>query len=186
MIKKNKKQAFTLVELLVVLMVIGVLGGIIFSGATYLFGEQAVKQARTEIEILQLSLEEYKRDFGIFPTTEDIVDAEQCGLILLQSLSGSHDENGIKLSEGEYRKSYLPKDKFEIEFPEGEEDGFIVDPWGQPYQYNYPRLDGHDGYLLFSKGPDKESQLIDEPVEETPEKTSADYDNIPASEPGKW
>jgi prepilin-type N-terminal cleavage/methylation domain-containing protein len=184
--KENKKDAFTLVELLVVLMVIGVLGGIIFSGATHLFGEQAIKQTNAEIGILQLSLEEYNRDFGTFPVTDGITDAEQCGKILLNALIGSHDENGIKLSADENRKSYLPKDKFEIEFPEGEEDGFIVDPWEQPYQYNYPRLDGHEGFLLFSKGPDKKSQLIDEPVEETPEKSTVDFDNIPSSEPGKW
>ena len=77
-------------------------------------------------------------------------------------------------------------DKFETDVSEESEDSFLVDPWGEPYQYNFPRRDGHEGYLLFSKGPDKKSQVFDAPSDGIPEKTSVDFDNIPPSEPGKW
>ena len=34
---------------------------------------------------------------------------------------------------------------------------FMIDPWETAYVYEYPRSDRHNGYLLFSKGPDKDS-----------------------------
>ena len=189
--KKNKKDAFTLVELLVVLMVIGVLAGIIFSGATFLFGEQGIKQAKTELEILELCLDEYRRDIGSYPITQDsqgndLIDSVPCGVRLLQALAGTHDEEGNLLGEDFRRRVYLPLDKFEVDVNEESEDTFLVDPWGEPYQYQFPKLDGHEGYLLFSKGPDSESQVFDSPIDGTPEKTEIDLDNIPSSEPGKW
>ena len=154
----RKIRAFTLIELLVVLMVIGVLGAILFSGATYLFEEQANKQAKTEVEILQLCLEEYKSDFGTYPVTEDLAGISENAVRLLQVLSGTHDEMGEELAAQESRKSYLPIDKFTSILNEAE-DAYLIDPWEEAYQYAYPRLDGHSGYLLFSKGPDQEHRF---------------------------
>ena len=182
---QRRTRAFTLVELMVVLLVIGVLGSILFSGATYLFGDQAIKQAKAEIKILQLSLEDYKRDYGTFPTTEDLEGMEECAVRLLQVLSGTHDELGEEFNEGESRKSYLPLDKFTLETLETDKE-LLIDPWEEPYQYNFPRLDGHEGYLLFSKGPDKETQFLEGYTDGVPEKTAVDMDNIPSTEPGKW
>ena len=181
----QKLRAFTLIELLVVLMVIGVLGGILFSGATYLFEEQANKQAKAEVEMLQLCLEEYKSDFGTYPITEDLADVSERAVRLLQVLSGTHDEMGEELAAQEIRKSYLPIDKFKSILNEAEEE-YLIDPWDEPYQYAFPRLDGHSGYLLFSKGEDKEASSFDGETEGVPEKTPQDFDNIPPSEPGKW
>ena len=48
---KRSQSAFTLVELMVVIVVIGIVGGIIFSGAGYLFEKQAIKQAKVEVEV---------------------------------------------------------------------------------------------------------------------------------------
>ena len=181
----QKLRAFTLIELLVVLMVIGVLGGILFSGATYLFGEQAYKQAKAEIQILQLCLEEYKSDFGTYPITEDLADVSERAVRLLQVLSGTHDEMGEELAAQEIRKSYLPIDKFTSILNESE-DAYLIDPWDEAYQYAYPRLDGHSGYLLFSKGTDRECSDWEAETEGIQEKKSQDFDNIPSSEPGKW
>lgn len=181
----RKIRAFTLIELLVVLMVIGVLGAILFSGATYLFEEQANKQAKTEVEILQLCLEEYKSDFGTYPVTEDLAGISENAVRLLQVLSGTHDEMGEELAAQESRKSYLPIDKFTSILNEAE-DAYLIDPWEEAYQYAYPRLDGHSGYLLFSKGPDQESSDWGAEIEGVQEQKSQDFDNIPSSEPGKW
>ena len=63
---------------------------------------------------------------------------------------------------------------------------FIIDPWGNPYVYQYPRLDGHTGFLLFSRGPDGKSSEFRSELTSTPEKQAIDLDNIPDSEPGKW
>ena len=66
------------------------------------------------------------------------------------------------------------------------EDIFIIDPWENAYVYEYPRSDGHDGYLLFSKGPDGSASSFTSELTSTPEKKDIDNDNIPADEPGKW
>ena len=166
---KDKKSAFTLVELLVVLMVIGVLAGIIFSGATFLFGEQGIKQAKTELEILQLCLDEYRRDIGSYPITEDLGDSKECGFVSFKHYMELMMKKGISLAKTltekciclwiNLKRMYLRKVKIHL-----------VDPWGEPYQYNFPRRDGHEGYLLFSKGPDKKSQVFDAPSDGIPEK----------------
>ena len=49
------------------------------------------------------------------------------------------------------------------------------------YVYEYPRSDGHNGYLLFSKGEDKKSSSFTSELTSTPEKQSIDNDNIPPS-----
>ena len=110
---------------------------------------------------------------------------EECAVRLLQVLSGTHDELGEEFNEGESRKSYLPLDKFTLGTLETEKE-LLIDPWEEPYQYNFPRLDGHEGYLLFSKGPDKETQFLEGYTDGVPEKTAVDMDNIPSTEPGKW
>ena len=35
-----------------------------------------------------------------------------------------------------------------------------MDPWFEPYIYEYPRKDGHKGFLLFSKGPDGKASVF--------------------------
>ena len=181
---KVRTRAFTLIELMVVLAVIGVLVGILFSGATYLLGDQKEKQGISEIKILQLALEEFSRDFGTFPLSGDGDDVNRATL-LLNVLQGTHDENGDGLRESQIRRSYIPLDKFVLGLSDNDEQ-FLQDPWELPYQYQFPRLDGHPGYLLFSKGPDRESQIFEEELDGVPQKLDIDLDNIPPSEPGKW
>ena len=60
-INGNKTAGFTLIELMVVIIVIGVVGGIVFGGAGYIFEKQAIKQASAEIEVLKVALSEYKK-----------------------------------------------------------------------------------------------------------------------------
>ena len=104
---------------------------------------------------------------------------------MLGVLTGSLDEYGNELEESETRRSYLPMDKFSVLKSVSEQD-FLADPWGEAYLYNYPRPDGHAGYLLFSKGPDKKAQVSEETEDGMLTKTPEDMDNIPSSEPGKW
>ena len=63
---------------------------------------------------------------------------------------------------------------------------FLLDPWDKPYVYEFPRRDGHKGYLLFSKGRDGSSSVFDTELTATPNKEEVDQDNVPETEPGKW
>ena len=49
-------------------------------------------------------------------------------------------------------------------------DVFPMDPWFEPYIYEYPRKDGHKGFLLFSKGPDGQASVFEQELTATPKK----------------
>lgn len=186
MAKKNKfncprKKGFSLIELLVVISVIAVLGSILFGAGTFLFKSLNTKEAKAQIDVLRTALEDYYREEGFLPVT-DQESYEERASILLNVLSGTHDQNNEPLEDS--IRSYIPRDKFLIKYMD--EISYLADPWDNPIVYEYPRLDLHDGFLLYSMGPDGKSSSFSEPLDSTPEKLKIDLDNIPATEPGKW
>jgi len=196
---KISKGAFTLVELMVVIVVIGIVGGIIFSGAGYLFEKQAIKQATVEVEVLRVALDEFKREYGDFPETFDN-EGDIASFILFHSLYGTHQlstdtEAWERVEVSESRKNLLPVDKMTLETLSDDEsekfnflefDHFLVDPWGEPYIYQFPRQDEQRGFLLYSKGPDQKGNPFNESLDSLPQKRLEDRDNIPSTEPGNW
>ena len=204
--RRHTAAGFTLVELLVVIVIIGILAGITFTGADYLLGAQDEKQAKSHVEALSLALDQYKSEMGGYPRTDSISNEEdifKCGEFLLFALNGVVDRDGESIEADERRKSFLPGDSLVLGKQEGMrneifnpeesdwesnsgETFFAMDPWNEPYIYQFPRKDGHKGFLLFSKGPDGLSSVFNQELTSTPPKEIIDEDNIPASEPGKW
>ena len=190
-------RGFTLIELMVVIIVIGIVGGIIFSGAGYLFEKQSIKTAQAEIEVLKTALDEYRREYGSYPETLDS-QGKDSSRILLHSLYGTHDlidDKWKRLDSSDYKKSLIPVDNFSFlsiaednsgTFNLDDEDYYLVDPWGEPYIYEFYRKDGNAGFLLYSKGPDRKSEPFASAEDGTPDKRPEDSHNIPSSEPGKW
>ena len=99
---RTQKSGFTLVELLVVILIIGVLVGITFTGANFLFSAQEEKQAASQIEALSLALEQYKSEMDTYPNTDsefvqDNVFAR--GTFLYLALAGQVDSEGEEIKE---------------------------------------------------------------------------------------
>ncbi len=193
---------------MIVLLVVGILFGITFTGASYLITSQQEKKVLADIEALRLALEEFKIEFGDYPRTDvNLSNPDEefpCGQRLFLALSGFIDLRGIPYGDSSSRpKSFLKSDVLRLAEQEGRETREVtldsttfensgtpefaaIDSWDVPYVYEYPRRDGNLGYLLFSKGPDQEASQFKTEQNMPPVRQDIDYDNLPPAEPGKW
>lgn len=107
---RNQVQGFTLLELLVVIVIIGMLAA--YVGPKYFsqLGKSEVTIAKAQIEAFEKSLDTYRLDVGRYPSTEE-------GLVALIAAPTSA---GAKWN-GPYLKKSVPQD-----------------PWGHPYLYRSP------------------------------------------------
>ena len=130
---KRYIKAFTLVEIMLVVIIIGALSAMIIPRLAGR-GEQAkVKIARSDIEAnIPTALKLYELDNGIFPTTVQGLNA----LRTRPSSASSQNWNG----------PYLEKEP--------------IDPWGRAYVYASPGEHRPD-YDLSSKGKDEASDKDD-------------------------
>jgi general secretion pathway protein G len=115
---------FTLLELLVVMVIIGLLAGFVAPRYFAQVGKSQVKAARAQIDALDKALEQYRIDVGHLPTTEQ-------GLAALNT-----QPSGEQNWAGPYLKKEVP-----------------LDPWGSPYVYGEPGTHNND-YDLMSYGKD--------------------------------
>jgi general secretion pathway protein G len=104
----SRSAGFTLLELLVVLVILGLLVGYVAPRYFAQVGKSEVKVARAQIRALEDALDQYRLDVGRYPAT-------QAGLAAL------NEEVGEARWQGPYLKKTLPSD-----------------PWGHPYQYQAP------------------------------------------------
>lgn len=123
--RKLHVAGFTLLELLVVILIIGLLTGIVGPRFLGQISRSEVVTARAQLDAIDKALQSYRIDLGRFPSSSE-------GLSVLVQ-SGQTDARW----RGPYLKGELP-----------------VDPWGMPYQYRIPGPPGKD-YDLFSFGRDR-------------------------------
>src|SRR5512135_2826692 len=105
-------RGFTLVELLVVMVIIGLLATLVAPGLFKQLGKGQVSAAKAQIASLEQALDKFRLDVGRYPTTQE-------GLNALVS------NPGIEHWDGPYVKT-----------------GTITDPWKRPYQYQSPGTHG--------------------------------------------
>ena len=104
----NNHRGFTLIELMVVIVILGILAGLIVPRIMSRPDEAKQLKAKIQIESLETALKLYKLDNGGYPTTEQ-------GLVALveQPESGQ----AAKWKAGGYlEKGKVPKDPWENEF----------------------------------------------------------------------
>jgi general secretion pathway protein G len=102
-------RGFTLLELLVVMVIIGLLAGLVAPRYFEQVGKSNTKIARAQIVSLGQALDQYRLDVGSYPTTEEGLEA----LV-------TKPQNATRWS-GPYLQKAVP-----------------VDPWDRPYQYRSP------------------------------------------------
>lgn len=113
---------FTLLELLVVMVIIGLLAGFVAPRYFAQVGKSQVKVARAQIDALDKALDQFRLDMGRYPTTEE-------GLDVLVTPPSNEPSWG-----GPYLKKGVP-----------------MDPWGRPYAYQQPGTHGDFDLLSYGK-----------------------------------
>jgi len=120
--QRIRVRGFTLLELLVVMVIIGLLAGYVAPRYFSQLGKSEVRTAQAQINALSKALDHYRLDVGHYPSTEQGLEA----LV-------KRPENEPKWN-GPYLEKTVP-----------------LDPWGKPYQYRYPGQYGEYDLFSFGK-----------------------------------
>ncbi|MGP5567488.1 type II secretion system protein GspG [Pseudomonas sp. FSL R10-1350] len=126
-LRTSTQRGFTLIEIMVVVVIIGVLGAIVVPQFMSRPDQAKVTAAHTDIQAISTALEMYRLDTFNYPSTQQGLEA----LVTRPS--------GTPLARNWNPQGYLKS--------------LPVDPWGTPYQYLNPGTHSA-GYDLFSFGAD--------------------------------
>ena len=124
----RRRSGFTLLELVVVIIVLGLLAGLVAPQIIGRLSEAKSTTARTQVELLSVGRDGYRLDNGSYPTTE-------------QGLAALREKPTRSPVPANWRGPYLRKD-------------VPVDPWGRAYLYRAPGERNSNGFDLLSLGRD--------------------------------
>jgi len=110
---QSSNEGFTLLELLVVIVIIGLLAGYVAPRYFSQVGKSEVQVARAQIDALEKALDQYRLDTSHYPSTEQGLDALT-----------TKPATEVRW-QGPYLKKAAP-----------------ADPWGRPYLYRAPGAKG--------------------------------------------
>ncbi len=128
--RDNKQSGFTLIEMMVVVIIIGILAALVAPRLMQRADDARVTEARIQIMNFETALKMFKIDNGFYPSTEQGLDA-----LISAPISGRIPEN--------FRADgYLGKRTLK------------ADPWGNDYIYISPGMQGD--YDIISYGADKQ------------------------------
>jgi general secretion pathway protein G len=121
-VSREKAPGFTLLELLVVVVIIGLLAGFVAPRYFSQVGKSEVNVAKAQIDALEKALDQYRLDTGRYPSNE----------IGLKALVEKPTD------EPKWSGPYLRK-------------AVPMDPWGKPYVYKVPGEKGDFDLVSFGK-----------------------------------
>lgn len=131
-----RTRGFTLLEILVVLAIIGLVAGLAISKIGGIYDSAKIQTADLFVRTsVKLPLNAYKIAMGDYPSTAEGLQA----LITAPARGG-----------GSWRGPYLESNKVPL------------DPWNEPYQYEYPGQHNKGSFDIWSKGPDHQSGTEDD------------------------
>jgi general secretion pathway protein G len=110
---KRSLHGFTLLELLVVIVIIGLLAGYVAPRYLSQVGKSEIQVAKAQIESLGKALDQYRLDMRRYPNAEEGLEALMAKPANVQSWSGPYLKKGVP-----------------------------NDPWGRPYVYRTPGQKG--------------------------------------------
>ena len=118
----ERNGGFTLLELLVVIVIIGLLVGYVAPRYFSQIGRSEVQVAKAQIDGLEKALDQYRLDTRRYPSAEQGLDA--------LTMRPSNEPNW----NGPYLKKAVP-----------------ADPWGRPYVYRNPGRNGEFDLVSYGR-----------------------------------
>jgi general secretion pathway protein G len=131
---KTKQQAFTLLEIMLVVSIIVIILGVAISKLGNTTGVAKAMRVQADVQAIKTQLQLYESMNGFYPTTEQGLQA-----LVTQPQNDPRPMRWYQL----FRE--LPKD-----------------PWGSDYIYRCPGQKNPDIYDLFSPGPDRKADTADD------------------------
>lgn len=124
----KKEDGFTLTELMVVLVILGLLSTVVILNVMPLLGQANSTKVAADIDTLGSALDQYRLDNMSYPRSEQGLEA--------LTTPPSDLAQPLRYRQGGYIRR-LPED-----------------PWGNPYQYAMPGTQGGGPYDIFTYGAD--------------------------------
>jgi general secretion pathway protein G len=122
--RRRRQAGFTLLELLVVLLILGLIASFVAPQVFRYLGRARADAARIQIEQIGQALDLFRLDTGRYPTGQEGLEG------LFDAPATATGWNGPYVNRADQ----------------------LVDPWGEPYRYRAPGQ--HGEYDLYSLGAD--------------------------------